>query len=319
MATLKEIASEAGVSIRTVRRVLNEDACVKPDKVKMVNKVIADIGYVPNLLARGLRNKNTGIIGIIADNLDLEVHVKKLSAVQCELREKGYGVMLGIASGNPDIEEKLVQEYSHFCDGIIFLLASTDQRVKVIKKITKPYVISDSYIKTVHAVSVDRDSGICEAIIAQHEKYRYISFIAATSNVNDRRKLAFEKCVQAAGVVDYNIIYCGGGDFNSGLLASESIISKKDNLLICYNDRVAAGVLKGLYAAGCNVPDDYGVIGFDNDDFTQYACQSISTITQSVDDLAKKTVKLLEHQIKGYKPKKVLSVNTKFISRETTK
>lgn len=319
MTTLKEIAAESGVSIRTVRRVLNDDAHVKPDKVERVKEVLENINYVPNLFARGLRNKKTGIIGVIVGDLGIEVHVKKLSAIQRELMSSGYGTMLGMAAGNADIENKLIQEYVHLCDGIIFLTDSSTLQLSVINQLTSPYVMADSYYETSHAISIDRESGICDAIAEQSKNYQHLFFITHTIFEKEQRKLSFEKGAHAVGISDYEIVDCTNDYFNGGVAAAKTVIGKRNSLSICYNDRIAAGLLKGLYDAGCDVPGDYGVVGFDNDDFTQYAQKSVSTVTQSVDDLAKKTVALLELQINGDKPKKVAPVNTKFISRETTK
>ena len=318
MATLKEISNASGVSIRTVRRVLNDDTHVKPDTAKRVKKVLGKTGYVPNLLARGLRNKRTGIIGIIANQLSAEVRFKKFSAIQFELTANAYGNMLGISGGDPKIENKLCLEYSRFCDGIIFLNDPAKQSIATINATKTPYVISDSYIKTPHAISIDRESGIFEAIIKKHKNYKKLLFLTNTPGHNEQRKKSFTKGAKAVKKTDIKIIQCDSGEFEGGENAAKSVLKEKNSLSVCYNDRIAAGLLKGLYKAGCDIPDDYGIIGFDNDNFTKYTHKSISTVTQSVEELAEKTFKLLKLQIEGGKAKKISPVETKFIPRETT-
>ena len=318
MATLKEIATAAEVSIRTVRRVLNDDVHVRPEKAGKVRKVLSKTGYVPNLLARGLRNKRTGIIGIIAAQLDLEVSIKKFSAIKFELSANGYGSMFGMSDNKEEMENKLCQQYSRFCDGIIFLKEPDPTSLKTIKSINIPYVISDSYMKTPHAVSINRESGIFEAILNQHKNYKSLLFLTNTPVSKDLRRASFEKGAKAVKSKNIKIIPCDSGDFAGGEKAAKYVLKEINSLSVCYNDRMAAGLLKGLYKAGCNIPEDYGIIGFDNDNFTEYTHKSISTVTQSVEDLAEKTFKLLKLQIEGGKAKKMSPVETKFVPKETT-
>ena len=191
--------------------------------------------------------------------------------------------------------------------------------MEILLEIKKPYVISDSYLKTPHAVSIDRESGIIEALTKQKDKYDTYQFLTNTPGETELRKIAFQKGSAAAEVKKKKIIFCDNGLFEGGLAAGLEVIKEKNSLTLCYNDRMAAGLLKSLYLSGCDVPGDYGIIGFDDDNFTGYTHKSISTITQSTDELADKTFKLLDKQIKGGKAEKMAPVATRFIARETTK
>lgn len=318
MATLKEIAQAAEVSIRTVRRVLNNDVHVKPDKVKKVQAVLAKTGYVPNMLARGLRIKRTGIIGIIASQLDLEVRTKKFSAIKVELSTNGYGSMLGLTDGKKEVENQLCQEYTRFCDGIIFLNEPGTSSLEIIASAKTPFAISDSYLRTPQAVAIDRESGVFEAILNQQDYYETFLFLTNTPGKDEQRRVSFNKGIAAINAKKSKIIFCKNGLFDGGLKAATEVAKYKNSLAVCYNDRIAAGLLKGLFLASCNVPDDYGIIGFDNDSFTEYTHKSISTVTQSVEELAKKTFSVLQTQIEGGNAPETSPVETKFIPRETT-
>ncbi len=318
MTTLKYIADEAGVSIRTVRRVLNNDNHVRPEKVEKIKKIIERTGYTPNLFARGLQTRKSNITGIIVSNLNLEVTTGKLNAIQTGLMTAGYGTMLGITSGMADIEEQLVENYSMLCDGIIFLFTPLPQSIEHIKKSNIPYVISDSGIEDDYAIAIDRQSGIMQAIVEQQKNYRQLLFLSCDKLEDDTRKNAFKNGVRSVGRDDYTVIYSDSADFDGGRQAVGAILKKRNSLTICYNDRMAAGLLKGLYDIGGSVPDDYGIVGFDNDNFTKYTHKAISTITQSIDELAEKTIKLFMAQIAGESTGRILPVETKFISRDTT-
>lgn len=318
MATLKEISIASGVSIRTVRRVLNKEDHVKKEKTEKVKEVLARMNYVPNLLARGLRNKRTGIIGVIASQLLLEVRGKKFSAIKGVLSANGYSTMLGLTDGDMDIQKQLCLDYSRFCDGIIFLNDPNIESLEIISQMKTPYVIPDSEMNIDNAIAIDRKSGIIAAIKSQHKNYESIFFINSKGEENNQRIKAFNKGVLAVGAKNVKVFTGKIMDFNSGESIGENIFKEKKSLSICYNDRVAAGLLKSFYNHGCDVPNDFGIIGFDNDDFTQYTHKSISTVTQSVEELAEKTFTLLDSQINGGKIEKMVPVKTKFLAREST-
>lgn len=318
MATLKEISIASGVSIRTVRRVLNKEDHVKKEKAEKVKEVLTRMNYVPNLLARGLRNKRTGIIGVIATQLLLEVRAKKFAAIKGLLSANGYSTMLGLTDGEVDIEKQLFLDYSRFCDGIIFLNDPSEESLEIISQMNTPYVIPDSEMNIDNAIAIDRESGIIEAIKSQYKNYESIFFVDNFDEVSNQRVKAFNKGVLAVGAKKVKVFTGKSMDFNGGVSVGENLSKEINSLTICYNDRVAAGLLKSFYHHGCDVPNDFGIIGFDNDDFTQYTHKSISTVTQSVDELAEKTFKLLDAQINGEKIKKMIPVKTKFLAREST-
>ena len=318
MATLKEISIASGVSIRTVRRVLNKEDHVKKEKAEKVKEVLARMNYVPNLLARGLRNKRTGIIGVIATQLLLEVRAKKFSAIKGRLSTNGYSTMLGLTDGEVDIEKQLCLDYSRFCDGIIFLNDPNRESLEIISQMKTPYVIPDSDMNIDNAIAIDRGSGIIAAIKNQYKNYESIFFINHLDEEENHRIKAFNKGVSDVGAEKVKVFTGKSMDFYDGELIGNKISKEKNSLSICYNDRVAAGLLKSFYNHGCDVPNDFGIIGFDNDDFTQYTHKSISTVTQSVEELAEKTFKLLDAQINGEKIEKMVPVKTKFLPRESS-
>jgi DNA-binding LacI/PurR family transcriptional regulator len=316
--TLKEIAEDAEVSIRTVRRVLNGEAHVRPDKAERVRKSLESSPYVPNLLARGLRNKRTGIVGVIADSLGIEVFTKKLSALQFEADKRGISTMLALTAGSQERELKFCAEYARFCDGIVFLNSPSASSVSLLSESETRFVVADGKAPESNVVRIDRSSGVDQAFDEIGAFYESYVFLASDLSTVDARRSAFERNTQIVSSEKTMRIACGNAGGKGGFMAYSKVASMPRPLVFCYNDRIAAGLLRALHENEVDDPRLFGIIGFDNDNFTEYTHKRISTITQSVDDLAEKTLDLLDCLINERKVERTSFAMTRFINRETT-
>jgi LacI family transcriptional regulator len=319
MISLKELAEKAKVSERTVRRVINNAPHIHPEKVKLVKRLIAEYNYVPNILAQGLRKKKTGIIGLVACSLSTEVYIKKLIKLQKVADENGFSAMSSFSGGNIEKEKKLSLECMRFCEGLFFMNRPSTETADLLAANNFPYVVVDDGDGD-NSVYVDRSRGIFSLMEKMREKYVRFLFISNDPDCNEERRKAFLKSMDDFNISAGEIIYAREADFAGGVLVVDEIIKKETapTLCVCYNDRVAAGVYKALIKSGRDVPGDFGIVGFDNDDFTEYTTQSLSTISHSVDELADKSFALLLKLINKKKVNGAVKVQTEFIGRETT-
>lgn len=319
MITLQNIADNANVSVRTVRRVIDKNTSVSEEKRKRVNASLKLLDYVPNILARGLKKNRSSILGIIADNLSLEIMTKKLAALQNECNIHGYRTMIAFSRGIDKEEKKVCQEFMQFCDGIIFLHKPGKKNLCYVKNSKIPFVLVDNYENIPNAVSINRRTGILEAIKKLHKNFKKILFLKSGEDSHySFREVAFKEGSNLFFKGNSKAILLNHSNFSSGYNIVDKILKHKNSLCICYNDRIAAGLLKALYERDTQIPDDYGIIGFDNDTFTSYTHLKISTISQSEKELAEISMNLLEDIINGRKIKKNNSIKTRFIDRETT-
>ena len=315
---LKEIAEEAEVSIRTVRRVLSGELHVRPEKAARVRALLKSSPYVPNLLARGLRSKRTGIVGVIAGGLGVEVFTKKLSALQLEAEKRGISTMLALTAGSSERELKFCAEYARFCDGIVFLNSPSASSLSFLREAGTRFVVADGTGPESNVVRIDRSSGIDQAFREIGGLYDTFVFLGADISGKEARRAAFDKNTKDVPVENKIRIICRNGDFTEGFNAYSKLPSMRRSLVFCYNDRIAAGLLRTLLENGMDDPELFGIIGFDNDNFTEYTHKKISTITQSVDELAAKTFDLLDGFMNDKETKKTPLAMTRFINRETT-
>ena len=318
MITLKNIAEKAEVSIRTVRRVISGEGGVRKDRYERVQAALVKLDYVPDLFASSLRSRNRRVIGIIASDLASEVLNKKLSDLQLEAGKRGYTTLFALTGGNMDEEMRICAQYAKTCSGLILLHDIRDTVIKRLNNFGTPYVFSDSYLQIPNAISIDRKSGVKAAIISQLQQYRNFVFLSNNTDKNEARKDAFIETMKKEKIKSYRIMSASSIEFSGGENAAAEIAEQKSTLTVCYNDRLAAGLLKKLYSEKCRIPEDYGIVGFDNDCFTEYTQLALSTVTQSTKELAEKTFDLLQDMLAGKKEIKAMQVETKFIGRETT-
>lgn len=317
MATLKDISTEAGVSIRTVARVLKDEPHIS-DKIRAkVEKALEKLDYIPNILASSLKTKKTGLFGIITNDLSLQVNVRKLSSLHKESQQNGFRAIIGFADKSEATERKLIEEYSILCDGVFFLNSPFDENLKFIRRLNVPFVLVDSNSVEDPAVSVNREVGVIAALNELNERYAEKVLLTFSDRLDEVRTLAFKKAVKGPSkVISY--AFDNPENMNESLKLLNTEL-KKDVLFFCSNDKIASVIFRCVFESSFKVPVDIGIVGFDNDAFTEFSPLPFSTVSQPVEELAKKSIQLLMTLIKKESTPKNGSVDTFFLPRSTTK
>jgi DNA-binding LacI/PurR family transcriptional regulator len=314
MATLKELAAASGVSIRTVARVLNNAPHIAPDKRRLVEKAVKKLGYTPNLLARGLKTSRKNLLGIIGSTLDVPVLTRKMSALQHQADHCGFRTMIGLTENVAEKEARFIREFAQFCDGLLFLNNPRSENLKMMKQQRVPYVLEDSLIPREPAVAIDRAAGIREALDACAGSYPQAIFLTSDPHPQEERRQAFKKGAGTAAAV----ICVPKQNAPGGYAAGDRVADLHSALVICYSDRMAAGLMRRLYELGARVPEDLGVVGFDDDEYAEFQYKPLSTVSQSVMELAEQALALLQATL-DHKPIPLQTIiKTKFIDREST-
>ena len=246
MATLKKIAREAGVSIRTVSRVIKNKTHISEKTAKQVQKVLDKFAYTPNLLARGLKAARTNMLAVIANSLGHQVLTKKLASLLNTANNYGYKTLLGITNGDREKEDSFIQEFTACCDGFLFLSRPDKKNLNILEKNSKPFVFVDVQLSKYPCVLIDRQAGVIEAIEKVKHHYKKCVFITSSSNKTEPRRCGFEKAA-ADMPVRIEIINISDGFFENGYKAVKRIKDFNKTLIVCYSDKLAAGLLKRLY------------------------------------------------------------------------
>lgn len=303
MATISDVAREAGVSVATVSHVMNETRHVEPETAERVRSAIAALRYSPNSLARGLRRGVTRTIGLLLpDNSNpffagVARHIEDAGFVA------GYTVILCNSDGKPEKEERYLSVLmAKQIDGLIFAGSSDHARVfSRLSKSNMPAVLLDREIRSVNVDSVLVDHRHGGRLAGQHLAglgHRKVGVIGGPrdSGSSPARLRGFAEALHDAGlrlpkqaVVDADYHFAGGRAAMERLMAQAPDITA----VFACNDLMAMGALSALRSRGLRVPDDFSVIGFDDIPYAATTWPPLTTVAQPVDKIGTRAVALL--------------------------
>ena len=334
-ATIKDIAREVGVNPSTVSRVINGTASISEETKAKIRKVMQELDYHPNSQARGLVNGSTFTIGLVMDAGNKNAFsntffINSVSAIEMIAQERGYNVLIlnDYDHSNGNSVKNLVLE--HKVDGIILPVQSMNHELIKLMEVQKiPFVVMgepEQKEGPMFWVDIDNQGG-CELAVKHLLRCGYEKPVLFIEN----KEKIFEKKRCRGFVESYKnrnlslneeyIIECGNDivrirdeirRITEGKLDADSVI--------CTNNIVAHRVLKELKKGGKKIPEEIGVITFDNYPLAKYLEPALSAVDIDTYRMGEVAATMLFDQIKnkGQIPKGKL-VKTKVISRESTR
>lgn len=310
-ATIKDVSRIAGVSIKTVSRVLNKERYVRADTRKRVEAAMAELRFSPSLAARSLAGKRSHQIALIYDNHSpYYIHAIQ-EGVWDRCKAAGVRMLAQPADvASPDIAREvggLIDE-THV-DGIILSSPVTDC-APVLEELERrgiPFVrISPG---TNHALtsSVFMDDVQAADDMTTHLLnlgHRTIGFIVGHPNhmASEQRLFGYRRALDRAGIAfEPGLVRPGEFDFESGAAAAEVLLAlpKRPSAIFASNDDMAAGVLAVAHRLGLAIPNDLSVAGFDDTALAQLVWPPLTTIRQPTRDLAYAAANLLFEKAEG--------------------
>lgn len=302
-ATINDVAKMAGVSIKTVSRVVNREPNVRQKTRDLVLKAIQQLNYKPSLAARGLAGGRSFLIGMMYDNASDSFLVDLQRGILRACRERHYGLALCPASRADDRTADLMEWVtSTQPDGLILTPPLSDDQGLVDRLVEANVTfISVSSTGTGLGPSVLIDEQDAARAMAQHlidAGYMDIGFIKGPPDhtCSDLRYRGFEEAMNSAGLtVKRKWVTVGEFDFESGVKAAEQMLSGPDRPMAVFasNDDMAAGVINVAYRMGLNVPKDLAVAGFDDTPLAHHFWPGLSTVKQPIIQIGQQATEYL--------------------------
>jgi LacI family transcriptional regulator, galactose operon repressor len=317
VTTLKDVATQAGVSTATVSRVLHRNGYVSPDARKRVAAALRDSGYRINALAQGLRKQRTLTLGhIVHGILPNPFYAEVAMGVEHGAAEQGFHVLIYNAGGDAEREREGVETLlARRVDGIIFTTAVNDGNVHMAIKAGVSVVEVEKPLSDASAsVVVDNYTGASEAM--QHLLqfgHRNIGYLGepytrlrgASDKRADRvvreRFDAYRDALESAGIeLDDSYVVLGDywrdpgwSDLRTGSDYMDRLMRQAPNLTAVFaaSDLLAAGALQALYAQGVRVPQQLSIVGFD-DTFAKHLAPPLTTVRQPMFDMGLRAARL---------------------------
>jgi LacI family repressor for deo operon, udp, cdd, tsx, nupC, and nupG len=335
VATIKDVAKKAGVTIGTVSRVLNNKKWVSEDCRKRVLVAIKDLHYKPQAHARRLRQKHSKICGVIAPHHTSVFRSPFFTSIMKGLEEVAaehqYRLLLHPLSETARAQisyRALLGDGS--VDGMFVLNAwSTDASIRELAEANVPFVLVNGKLtgeENMPYVGFDNRGGVKIAIDhlvkMGHERIGIINGRMTTTNALER----FQSFQENLSIhkLDFQQDWVADGDFEEegGYKAALKILSavRRPSAILCASDLMAIGAVRALREKGVNVPGDISIIGFDNMEEAAYHEPPLTTVAFSAYEMGKLAARKMFQMISEEELVEKASVlQAELIERESTR
>lgn len=326
--TIKTIAEKAGVSKATVSYVINNKAGVGEETREKVLKIIDDLNYKPNSVARGLAGQSTEMIGLIIPDITDMFYADIIRGVELVANKLDYTINLCTTHGEEAKEKKMLEYFSSGrVDGIILMVYGVDNKLLVeLKERRIPFVLID-YSQNQDQfcnIVIDNYWGGYKAadylIGLNHKKIAYIHGIK--DNIDDQKRFSGFKEAMAENDLMINKKYIEYGAYTrkGGYQAAKELLSRAElpTAVFAANDQMAIGVINAIQEEGLSVPEDISVIGFDDIEASRLMSPGLTTIRQPTYEMGKLAAEKIFSELKDEEScKENINLKAKLVIRES--
>lgn len=303
MVTIEEVAKEAGVSVATVSRVLNNKGPVSINARIKVENAIKKLKYEPNMLGRNLRKSESRMILALLPSISNPFYASIIQGIEDIAVENNYGVLLCETSSKSEREMLYFNLLKQkLADGVISLDPTIDKNNLKQIGMNYPFIQCCEYDEEIHIPYVTIDNKLAAykavkhlisighrkiALINSDEKFLYARL----------RKEGYIKALQENDIeIDEKLMINCNLDFESGKKAMKQLLKSNEGrptAVFAVADILAIGVIKAIKEANCSVPEDIAVVGFDNIPMATMIDPALTTIAQPMYQIGCEACKML--------------------------
>ena len=328
MVTSHDVARAAGVSQATVSRVLSGSPNVSPATRDRVLEALRATGYTPNLVARAMRTRRTGTVGVVVASITNPFYPEVIEAVAEELASRDCRMILWISEGSGD-ESAMAAIRQGLVDGIVFTTVTPESGpLHEALERKAPVVMLNRAVEGVAADQVVSDNEAGGAAVADYlvaGGHTRIGFIGGPAHASTavRREAGF-----VTGLARHRVTIPRSrhrvGDFThaTGFDAMQSMLGGRypPTAVFCANDVSAFGAVDAVRANGLRVPDDVEVIGFDDISMASWASYNLTTVRQPIREMCATAVQLLLARIDNpLRPPETVMLTGELVVRSSTR
>jgi LacI family transcriptional regulator len=310
VATIKDIAKEAGVAPSVVSRALNNKYGVKESTKELIQKIAQRMDYHPNAAARSLVTRKTDTIGIMMADLSEPYYSQIIKGMEYMANLEGYTLLF--SNSYESVEHNRVMQKMVLAgrvDGLVIVGSNIQEKhfplILLEQKI--PFTLLERNLSDprLNCIWLDNIRGAYLAVKYLVEKgHRKIAHI--TGNINYQVSLdrieGYQNALQEFGIayseelmVPGNFISRGGYEAMKGLLGRRP----RCTAVFAASDAMAYGALQAIFEAGLKVPDDIAMVGFDDLEFSGFTSPPLTTIRQPRYEMGQKSLELLVEILRG--------------------
>ena len=326
--TLRMVAEKAGVSVNTASRAINNKPDINQETKKRIFKVAQELGYVRNNTAVALRTKKTGTIGVVIEDNRNPFYAEVLNGMEVAAREKNYHIILTNTQKDYKKEEEAINLLlAKRVDGLLIdPVQDRDDDINSLVEANIPFVVVGRDFENIEldAVYNDEVKGgflATEYLIKKgHKRIALIDGFLYKSPAKGRLE-GYKKALIKYGIsMDDALVSVGDIDVKDGYERTKQMLEKDLDFtaIFAYNDMMAFGAMQAIREKGLKIPEDIGLVGYDDIPFCSLMDPALTTIRLKKQELGIESVKLLLSHINGNreKPKKI-RLDVDIIARKT--
>lgn len=311
MATIRDVAKQANVSVSVVSKSFNNYADVKEETRQRILAVANELGYTPNLNAKNLSSKKQmtfGLIssGVLNDNDKDNNAFDIFKGVYRAVSESRFELSIYLI----DSKRQKQQSYVQYCrernigGAILQGIRTDDQYYKELIDTSLPCVVLDIMNETgngmIGSVSIDNVQAAKEITAYLLERnHREITVVAGVREtyVNKERMRGVQEALHDYGLKleDLPVLEADFSEQQAYSLALAHLQHRRPTAFLCFSDLMAIGVMQAVKEAGLKIPDDISVTGFDDLVFSAYTQPALTTIRQDFVEIGRSAARLLQH------------------------
>ena len=323
MATIKEVAITAGVSVATVSRVMNQNGYVHEDTRRKVEEAIGQLNYTPNEVARSLYKRKSKLIGLLLPDITNPYFPQLARGVEDQMQENDYRLIFGNSDESRQKEMDYIQTFTQ--NNVVGVISSTnDPDADIYSRLNIPVVFLDRTSNDRPSVYADgREGGRIaarELALRGSERITVLQGPAQVRPAMDRFEGAIEVLEQLG--VAYEVLQTTSFSLTEAEYWAKELFRKYPDTdgVIASNDIVASTVLQEAHRLGKRVPEEVQIIGFDDIPLSRLLAPSLSTIHQPAYEMGREAARLLIQLIEGqHVERNSIQYSVKFIERQTTR
>lgn len=330
MCTIKDVAKEAGVAISTVSNVLNGVPNISEEVSQKVLKASKKLNYKPNLNAKLLRSGTNKIIAVFLSTIQGQFYASFIQSIQRKSQEKGYILQIFILGSTDHKETLRIMTGFGITGALVLNEFISDDIIKRLSFANIPVVLCDRDFceEGISSITLDNYDVSCQLmeylVETGHKTIGYIHGSLENPD-NIRRFKAYQDTLAKYNLpFDEKIVL--HGDYHSGVAfaAVENFLQSGTPLpqgIFCANDKMAVGCMEALHKVNINIPGDISIIGYDDDDSSQYYQPKLTTVAVEAETLG---IKATEELIRLMESQKVLQgireiLPARFVQRDSVK
>lgn len=300
-----DVAGAAGVSLATVSRVLNHPEKVKPGTREKINRIIRELGYKPNLNAKGLASSKSTTVAVVVPELTRSSIAGMVDGIAECAAKRGY--LLRLFVNHPTLNNEFVEEsekelwsniMSASVDGVLYINDEiTDEHLKIMKEQNTSLVLTNTVCKDKEFASVSIDYykaayDITKEMISRGNKKIWIVTTKRKYAVNDLKVEGYKKAMDEAGLTPFVLPVHGKVELNQPEY-QKALEQEHPDVAIVVRDSMAVSLINVARILKINIPEEMQVIGFQNTKYAELSRPTLTCINAPIYELGEAAMDLL--------------------------